>query len=145
MCFRRGINEKILKRPEHERAKPAAITICMLQPVVLQYSHQEILREVLRVLSRIAASANKRENGPPISPAKLSERAARLLLFSSRVGGRKNYAPAGGYKLARLAPILLAGFPFHGETFLNLKSGATGASRGSAIVVGQSEESPRKP
>jgi len=66
-----SVNEKILERCEQERTKPAAIAICVLEPVALQYLQKEILREVLRVFRRIAAPTDEYENGPPVSPAEL--------------------------------------------------------------------------
>jgi hypothetical protein len=50
MSFLRGVNEKILERPEQERTEPAAISIGVLQPVFLNYCHKKILREILGVL-----------------------------------------------------------------------------------------------
>jgi hypothetical protein len=50
MRFLGGVNEKILEGPKQERAKPATISIGMLQPVALKYCHKKILGEVLGVL-----------------------------------------------------------------------------------------------
>src|SRR6266545_131286 len=107
MRFLGGVNEKLL-----ERTEPAATTIGALKPVVFQHGYKKILREILRILYGIAAYADKRENGSPISPAKLGERVARLLLFSS-VGGGKDQAPAGSEKLTRSVHTLLAVLPVH--------------------------------
>jgi hypothetical protein len=90
----------------------------MLQPVALHDSHKKVLRQVLRIFDRIAASADKEENGPPIRTTKLSERIARLLLFTSQMGGRKDQAPAGSHKLARLVSALGAVLPVHKSTLL---------------------------
>ena len=50
MSFLGGINKKILERPQQERTEPTAISIGMLQPILLQNGHKKILREVLRIL-----------------------------------------------------------------------------------------------
>src|SRR4029077_1883580 len=115
MSFLRGVNEKILERPEQKRTEPAATTIGALKPVVFQHVYKKILREILRIFYGIAACADKRENGSPISPAKLGERIARLLLFVSVVGG-KDEAPAGSYKLARSLSTPVASLPVHERT-----------------------------
>src|SRR4030095_13182130 len=111
MSFLHGVNEKILERPQQERAEPPAVTIRVVQPILLQNGHKKILSEVLCVLNRIAACPHKRENGPPIGPAKLSERITCLQLFS--VCGGKDETPAGSYKLARSACSLVAVLPVH--------------------------------
>src|SRR5439155_26976081 len=116
MSFLSGLYKKILERLEQERTEPAAILVGMLQPVTFQYHHKKILRQVLRVLSRIPASANKRENGPPIAPAKLGQIVACLLLFAPRVCGRKDEAPPGGGKRARSAGALRADLLVHERT-----------------------------
>src|SRR5437764_15484104 len=100
MCFLGGVNKKILERLEQQRAEPTATSIGVVQPIFLQNGHKKILRKVLRVLCGIAVSADERENGSPISSAKLGQRVARLLFFAS-VGGGKDKAAAGSYKLAR--------------------------------------------
>ena len=51
MSFLSGVDKKILERPQQERTEPTAITIGVLQPIVLQNCHKKILREVLRVLN----------------------------------------------------------------------------------------------
>ena len=114
MSFLRGIDEKILQRSQQERTKPPAVAIGLLQPIMLKYCDKKILGEVLSVLNRIAACADKRENGPPISPAKLGQRPARLLLFA--VGRGKDHAPASGYELTRSISALLANVPVHERT-----------------------------
>src|SRR5436190_6524288 len=63
----------------------------------------------------MAACPHKRKNGPPISPTKLGQRIARLLLFGS-VGGGKNYAPARGDKLARSIPTAVFRLFVHERT-----------------------------
>src|SRR5690348_8102569 len=63
----------------------------------------------------MAACPHKRENGPPISSTKLGQRIARLLLFAS-VGGGKDEAPAGSYKLARSVSAPVASVPVHERT-----------------------------
>src|SRR5436190_22411597 len=88
----------------------------MLQPVLLKYYHKKILSEILRVLNRIAARPHKRENGPPISPAKLGERIASFLLFTPESGSRKDQAPAGSDKLTRFASTLLTRLSVHERT-----------------------------
>jgi hypothetical protein len=90
-----------------------------VQPIFLQNGHKKILRKVLRVLCGIAASADERENGSPISSAKLRQRVARLLFFAS-VGGGKDEAPAGSYKLARSVSTPVARLPVHERTFVVL-------------------------
>src|SRR5882724_11013790 len=111
-----GVNKKILERSEQERTEPAAISIGVLQPVFFKYYYKKILREVLSVLDRIAPRTDKRENGSPISPAKLGERIAHLLLFTFRVCGGKDEAPAGRYKLARSVSAPVASLPVHERT-----------------------------
>ena len=115
MSFLRDVNEKILERPQQERAEPPAVTIGVLQPIVLQNGHEKILSEVLCVLDRKTACVDKGENRSPISTAKLGEGATRLLLFAA-IGGGKDEAPAGSYKLARSVSTPLATLPVHERT-----------------------------
>ena len=115
MCFLGGVNKKILERLEQQRAEPTATSIGVVQPIFLQNGHKKILRKVLRVLCGIAVSADERENGSPISSAKLGQRVARLLFFAS-VGGGKDKAPAGSYKLARSIFTPVASLPVHERT-----------------------------
>src|SRR6266513_2633803 len=121
MSFLRGVDQTMLERPIQERTEPPAVTIGVLQPIVLQNGHKKILSEVLCILNRIAACTHKRENGPPICPAKLGQRVASFLLFVGHVGGRKNQAPAGGYKLMRSACTLVAVLPVHERTLWFLR------------------------
>src|SRR5207244_483043 len=102
----RRIIEKILERPKQERTEAPAIRVGVLEPVRFKHHHKEILRQVLRVLSRITTPANKRENGPPISPAKLGQGVARLLLFAFGIGGGKDETPPRSREHARLASTL---------------------------------------
>src|SRR5207247_3626894 len=60
---------------------------------------------------------DKQENGTPISPAKLGQRVVRLLFFAA-VGGGKDEAPAGSYKLTRFASTLASRLAVHERTFL---------------------------
>src|SRR4029453_5994815 len=112
MSFLRSVNEKILQRPQQQRTEPPAISIGVLQPVVLEPRKKKILSEILRVLNRIAARLHKRENGPPICPAKLGQRITGLLLFAS-VDGGKNQAPSSRYERTRFAFTLVAVLPVH--------------------------------
>src|SRR5437762_1298031 len=63
--------------------------------------------------NRIAAPADKYKNRPPINPAKLLERVARLLLFALRVSSGKDQAPPSSGELTRLAGALLADLRVH--------------------------------
>src|SRR5262249_44553460 len=98
---------------KQERAKPSAIGVGVTQPAALQYHDKKILREVLCVRHCIAASADKRENGPPISPAKLIERPSRFLFLTLRVSGGKDQGPPRGNELTRLARVLPADLRVH--------------------------------
>src|SRR5205823_8329471 len=63
--------KKILERLEQERTETPATLIRLPQPVSFQNHQEKILREVLRVLGRIAAAADVGKNGAPVSSAKL--------------------------------------------------------------------------
>src|ERR1043166_624305 len=106
--FLGGVDEKILQGPEQERTEPPAIAVSVLEPVISQYCREKILRQILRVFYGIAASADKRENGSPVSAAQLGQRIVRFLFFLSQIGGREDQAPAGSYKRARFASALFA-------------------------------------
>src|SRR2546428_5579298 len=97
------IAQEILERPEQERTEPAAITIGLPEKISFQNDHEKILGQVLGISYRIAALANKSENRPPINPAELGERLARLPVVAPRVERRENEAPAGRRKTAALA------------------------------------------
>jgi hypothetical protein len=51
MSFLRGIDEKILERPQQERTEPTAVTIGVLQPIIPQNGDKKVLREVLGIFN----------------------------------------------------------------------------------------------
>jgi len=51
------------------------------EPVALQDHREKILGEILRFLGGVTLTTYEHEDGPPVRPAKFSERFARLLLI----------------------------------------------------------------
>ena len=96
-----GVTEKILKRLKQKRAEAAAMFIGALEPVGLQDHGKKILGEILRFFQRVTLATYKQKDGPPVRPAKFSERLARLLLIGVRACRGKNQAPAGRAEPAR--------------------------------------------
>jgi hypothetical protein len=94
--------KKILERLEQERPETAATLIRLPQQVSFQNHKEKILREILRVLSRIAAAADVRKNRAPASPAKLRQRFSSFLLVAIRVRPSKDKTPARGGEHTRL-------------------------------------------
>ena len=88
--------KKILERLEQERAETAATLIRLPQPISFQNHQEEILREILRVFSRIAAAADVGKNGSPVSSAKLGQRLSGFLLVAIGVRPSKDETPARG-------------------------------------------------
>jgi hypothetical protein len=75
-----GVTEKILKRLKQKRAETAAMFVGAPKPVALQDHGEKILGEILCFLHRVTLTTDEYEGGPPVRPAKFSERFARLLL-----------------------------------------------------------------
>jgi hypothetical protein len=75
-----GMTEKILKRLKQKRAETAAMFVGALKPVALQDHGEKILGEILCFLHGVTLATYEYEDGPPVRPAKFSERFARLLL-----------------------------------------------------------------
>jgi hypothetical protein len=94
--------KKVLDRLEQERAEAASALVGLAQPVSFQNHQEEILRDVLRVLSRIATPTDVGKNGSPVSPAKLRERFSSLLLVTVGVRPGEDETPARGGEHARL-------------------------------------------
>src|SRR6266571_3775032 len=88
------IVQKILERLEQERAEAAATLVGLPQPISFQNHQEKILRKILRVLTRIAAPADIRKNGTPISSAKLRQRFSSLLLIAIGIRPGKDETPA---------------------------------------------------
>jgi hypothetical protein len=75
-----GVTEKILKRLKQKRAEAAAMFVGAPEPVALQDHGEKILGEILRFLHGVTLTTYEHEDGPPVRPAKFSERFVRLLL-----------------------------------------------------------------
>jgi hypothetical protein len=75
-----GVTEKILKRLKQKRAEAAAMFVGAPKPVALQNHGEKILSEILRLLDGVTLTTYEHENGPPVRPAKFSERFMPLLL-----------------------------------------------------------------
>jgi hypothetical protein len=86
------VREKILERSEQERTESTPARISQFQKVTLEDHDEKILRQILCVADRIASPTNKSEDGPPVSPAKLSERTIAVLVRARWIG-MKNHAP----------------------------------------------------
>ena len=76
-----GVTKKILKGLKQKRAETAAMLVGAPEPVALEDHGEKILGEILRFLHGMSLATHKQENGPPVRPAKFSERFARLLLI----------------------------------------------------------------
>jgi hypothetical protein len=76
-----GVTEKILKRLQQKRAETAAMFVGAPKPVALQDHGEKILGEILCFLHGVTLTTYEYEGGPPVRPAKFSERFARLLLI----------------------------------------------------------------
>src|SRR5437764_5806861 len=92
----RGVVKEILERLEQERPKAATAVVRLSQPVSFQNHQEKILRNVLRVLIRIAAAADVGKSGSPVGSAKFRQRLSRLLLVAPGIRSSKDQAPTGG-------------------------------------------------
>ena len=95
--------KKILERLEQERTETPATLIRLPQPVSFQNHQEEILRKILRVLTRITAAADVGKNGAPVSSAQLRECLSSFLLVAIGVRPSKDETPARGGEHTRLS------------------------------------------
>ena len=93
LFFRRRIVQEILERFEQERAEPATIRIGMFEPITFQHHEEKILGEILRILERMAAPTDERQNRPPIKSAEFRERPARTSVVAGEIGRSKDKTP----------------------------------------------------
>ena len=81
-----GVIQEIAERLEQERTESAPRRISVPEPVILENHDEEILGKILRVLRGMTAPADKGKDRPPIEPAKLGQRLARLLIVAAEIG-----------------------------------------------------------
>jgi hypothetical protein len=75
------MTEKILKRLKQKRAETAAMFVGAPKPVALQDHGEKILGEILCFLHGVTLTTYEYEGGPPVRPAKFTERIVCLLLI----------------------------------------------------------------
>jgi len=86
------MGEEMLQRSEEKGAQPALLPIRAAQGFVFHEMDEERLRQVLRIVRRIAAIAQKSIEWRPISLAEIRQRAlGRFRGF--RIRGELNHAP----------------------------------------------------
>src|ERR1700745_1406834 len=76
----------MLNRLEQQRTKTATIRVCVLKPIIFQYSEKEILSQVLGVLGRGIATRDEEKNRPPRNATELGQSCAdsrSSVLFAS--------------------------------------------------------------
>ena len=76
-----SIAQEILQRRAQKRAKPAALGIGSQEKITFQDHEKEILGEILRILFRVPLATDEGKDRPPIDPAELRQRFARLGFF----------------------------------------------------------------
>jgi hypothetical protein len=113
VSFLFSVTQEILDRFKQERTKAAAMLIRASQPIALQNHGEKILSEILRFLERVAPATCIQEDGPPVRPAKFSERFARLLLINARACCGKNQAPPRRPEPMRFGQLPHGRFRFH--------------------------------